>query len=93
MESTFTEIDWAQQIDDILFELKADTFHCGELGLTAEAVEGSEAVVKIYDKESVATCYADRLQAGLQSIDAIDLASADTVLDLVWDVIAEASVV
>jgi hypothetical protein len=62
MESTiFTEIDYAQQINDRFYDLGVSTDSNAYSGLTAENVEDSEAVVKIFDDYESGLYYADQV--------------------------------
>jgi hypothetical protein len=92
MESTiFTAIDYASQINDLLFSLKADTTYHAYSGLTAKNVEGSEAVVKIYDDYDSAEYYADQVIDALKGCDEIDWNVQDNTeyaFNSIWDAIS-----
>jgi len=91
MESTiFTEIDWATQINDLLFSLKADTTYNACFGLMAEPVEGSEAVVKIFDDYDSGQYYADQVIEALKGCSEIDWGDEDDAghaFGPIWDAI------
>ena len=93
----FTEIDWAAKIDERLTELGADTSHCAYSGLTAENVDGSEAVVKIFDDYDGGQYYADQVLECLKDLEPIDwsnpaTANTETAFGPIWDSISAALV-
>lgn len=96
MEATiFTGIDYAAQINDALFGLKADTSYNAYSGLTAENVEGSEAVVKIFDDYTSGEYYADQVLEALKGVDAISWDAHDnteSAFTPIWDAISGAQI-
>jgi uncharacterized protein YabN with tetrapyrrole methylase and pyrophosphatase domain len=97
MEATiFTAIDYASQINDILFSLKADTTtYNAYSGLTAENVPDSEAVVKIFDDYDSAEYYADQVIEALKGVDAINWDkhdSTESAFGPIWDAISGAQI-
>lgn len=91
MQSTiFTEIDWAQQINDLLDGLNASNDHVPS-GLIAENVANSEAVVRISNFYVSGEYYADQVVEALSSVDQIDWSAydnAEIALGPVWDAIS-----
>ncbi|MDA0267242.1 MAG: hypothetical protein O3A14_09830 [Cyanobacteria bacterium] len=101
MEPTIsTEIDYAAQINDLLDALNASTDYNPYSGLMAENVEGSEAVVKIFDDYSSGEYYADQAIEALKKEEPIDWdahdntesaqigPNADSVFGPIWDAIS-----
>ena len=92
MESTiFTEVDYAAQVNSLLDDLKASTDYHPYSGLMAENVEGSEAVVKIFDDYASGEYYADQAIEALKKEDPIDWDAHDnteSAFNPIWDAIS-----
>ena len=90
MEATiFTAIDYASQINDLFDSLGVSTDYDPCSGLMAENVEGSEAVVKIFDDSANGKYYADQVINLLNSEGTVTLADEP---NNVWQVIAKAEI-
>jgi len=86
-----TTIDYAAQINERLSELKASTDYNPYSGLMAENVEGSEAVVKIFDDYQSGEYYADQVIEALKKEEPIDWDDHDnteSVFGPIWDAIS-----
>ena len=60
-DTIFTGVNWGEKVNALLFDLDASTATHPYSGLMAESVEGSEAVVKIFDDYASGQFYADQV--------------------------------